>query len=302
VATDTHDDLTPRTRHEFARVNGIRLHYVVAGSGPTVILLHGFPETHRSWDLQLPALVRAGYRAVAPDLRGYGESERPRRGYDLDTLAADIAGLVDHLGADRVSVIGHDWGGALAWQLASRHADRLLRAVVLDCPHPALMARALRTNPEQRRRSWYMFFFQLPMLPERWLLKDGAANVARMFREGSPGADRAPPSIIQANQRALSEPGAARAAIAYYRASFRAGLRPLLRGELDASYAPIELPLTLIWGEADSCLGLELIDGTEKYAKRLRVHRVPDAGHFVHQESPDVVNRLLLDALRENVS
>src|SRR5918994_7807608 len=145
----------------------------------------------------------AGRRVITPDLRGYGASELPRRGYDLDTLAGDVVALIDTLGVRSVDLVGHDWGGAIAWHLASHHAHRLDRVVVLDCPHPALMARALQRNPVQRRRSWYMFFFQLPVLPERWLARDDGRNLVRMFRAGSPGEHAVPKQLIEVQKRAL---------------------------------------------------------------------------------------------------
>jgi epoxide hydrolase 4 len=274
----------------------IPLHHVSAGSGPPVILLHGFPETHRSWDLQRAALVAAGHRVITPDLRGYGGSEAPRAGYDLDTLAGDVVALIDALGERRVNLVGHDWGGAIAWHLATHHAQRLERVVILDCPHPAVMARALQRNRVQRRRSWYMFFFQLPVLPELWLGKKDGYNLERMFRAGSPGEHAVPRALIEAQKRALLAPGRLRPALAYYRTAFRRGLPDMVRGARQP-FRPIDLPVTLIWGEHDSCLGLELIDGTERFATRLSVHRIPNAGHFVHQERPDEVNRLLIGAL-----
>jgi epoxide hydrolase 4 len=223
---------------------------------------------------------------VTPDLRGYGESDRPRSGYDLASLAGDVVELIDALGDGPVSLVGHDWGGAIAWHLAAHHANKLERVIILDCPHPALMARALSTNPVQRRRSWYMFFFQLPLLPELWLKKNDGENLARMFRAGSPGEHAVPRELIDAEKRALLAPGRLGPALAYYRTAFRSGLPELLRGPARTRTRPIELPLTLIWGEADSCLGLELIDGSERYAPLLNVHRLANAGHFVHQERP----------------
>ncbi len=282
--------------HRTVSVNGIKMHAAIAGSGQPVMMLHGFPETHRSWDLQIPALVERGFRVIVPDLRGYGASDRPAQGYDLDTLARDVVELSRVVAKQPVALVGHDWGGAITWHVASHHPDAITRAVVLDCPHPALMARALRSNRAQIRRSWYMFFFQLPRLPERWLSRHGGDNIARMFREGSPGAGDAPPEIVDAERRALLEPGALTAALAYYRTAFRDNARQLVSGA-EPQYPVIDKPVTLLWGEADSCLGLELIDGTERFARSLSVHRVPRAGHFVHQERPDLVNRLLLQAL-----
>lgn len=278
--------------HRIVVSAGARLHYVVGGAGPTVVLLHGFPETHLSWSLQIPALIAAGFRVAALDLRGYGASDRPAAGYDLHTLASDVSALIHDLGEDRVRVVGHDWGGAITWHLAAHRPWLLERAVVLNCPHPSSLARALRENPRQIRRSWYMFFFQLPLLPELWLRRRGGQNLARMFRE-RPGPDE----IVDAQRRALLEPDALRAALAYYRTALRQGAADLVRGRLP-HYPKIKLPLTLLWGTEDSCLGLELIDDSERWAPELAVTLIEDAGHFVHQEQADRVNRLLVNALR----
>ncbi len=283
------------TRHD-ARVNGVRLHYVARGEGPTVLLLHGFPETHRSWDLQLPFLAGQGFRAVAPDLPGYGQSEAPRSGYDLDTLARDVAELAKHLGPEPVRLVGHDWGGAITWRVAALYPELLERVVVLACPHPELMAQALLSNRRQLRRSWYMFFFQLPLLPELWLARQGGKELGRMFRD-SPGAERAPRELVAAEQEQLANPSALRGPLAYYRKIVRSNAAALLLRRRALRADPIELPFTLIWGEHDSCLGQELIAGSERYAAKLDVHVLRGAGHFLHQERPDELNQLLARAL-----
>jgi epoxide hydrolase 4 len=272
---------------------GVRLHYALGGAGPTVVLLHGFPETHVSWSLQIPVLIAAGYRVAALDLRGYGASERPRAGYDLDTLASDVAALIDELGVERAHVIGHDWGGAITWQLAAHRPHRLEHAIVLGCPHPEAMLRELSSNARQLARSWYMFFFQLPLLPEFWLTRRSGKNLERMFRAESTAA---PPEIVQAERRALLAPGAARAALAYYRTAARSGLRELALRDA-ARHPRVDLPVSLIWGENDSALGLELIERSKRFAPELDAHVIAGAGHFVHQERPEQVNQLLLDAL-----
>lgn len=270
---------------------GVRLHYLTEGSGKPVVMLHGFPETHRSWDLQRPALIAAGFRCVCVDLRGYGRSDRPATGYDLETLAADIASLIRHLDAGPACVVGHDWGGAVTWELASNHPECVERAAILDCPHPALMSRALRHNPRQLRRSWYMFFFQLPLLPERWLTRRRGQNLMRMFRDAPPLPALSP--LVEAERDALLEPGAIKSALAFYRTAFRENAPELLRGGSGKSYPQLACPVALVWGALDSCLGTELIHGTSRYAPRLRVHVLEDAGHFVHQEQPEAVNALL---------
>lgn len=288
--------MSPSTspRQVTEQINGIRMHYVECGTGPSVVLLHGFPETHRSWDLQVPALVAAGRRVIAPDLRGYAETEQPHAGYDLGTLAADVAALIEETSSAPAALVGHDWGGGVAWQVAMRYPSLLEQLIVIDCPHPALFARALRRDRRQLRRSWYMFFFQLPLLPELVLARDHGAALQRMFETESPGS---PTELVAAEVSALSAPGALRGPLAYYRTMFRHSLKPMLRGGLHIPGDRIDLPVTLIWGERDSYLGTELIDGTERFAPRVRSHIVPGAGHFVHHERPDEVNALLSAAL-----
>lgn len=285
-------------RSHFVHVNGIQMHYVAVGEGPMVVLLHGFPETHRSWDLQVPALVQAGFRVITPDLRGYGSTDRPQKGYELESLGGDIVALIDAVSKEPVSLVGHDWGGAVAWHVASRHPDKLERLVVLNCPHPVRMLEVLLSDPDQIRRSWYMLFFQLPMLPEWWLTKDDGANLVRLFRASFRRSKMPPPGILEASRKAMLEPGASRAAIAYYRDAPRGWLHPLRMGKVRRSYLPMDLPVTLIWGQGDVALGERLIEGTERFARRLVVIRIPKAGHFVHQEEPDMVNGHLIQRLR----
>lgn len=280
--------------HRYARVNGVRLHWVEAGSGPTVVLLHGFPETHRSWELQLPFLVAGGYRVVAPDLRGYGASARPRGGYDLETLVADVVALCRYVSDEPVRLVGHDWGGALTWLVATKHPELLEHAVVIDCAHPLLMERALRSNLGQLRKSWYMFFFQLPLVPELWLSARGARNLARLFRQ-TPGAERAPRELVEASRAAVGRVASLEAPLAYYRAALRSGLRSLVRGERQ-ELPRIELPVTLLWGEHDACFVRELAEAHRSIAPEVALHILP-AGHFAHQELPDEVNALLAAAL-----
>lgn len=275
--------------HREARVNGVRLHYVEAGTGPLVLLLHGFPEFWYEWRLQIPALAAAGFRVVAPDLRGYGQSEKPRGicGYRVEVLVADVVGLIRHLGAERASLVGHDWGGVIAWYFAMLHPERLERLAVLNAPHPAAFARELRT-PDQLRRSAYAFAFQLPWLPELLLRAGDFRLLERVLRTEPlrPGAfsDR----DIERYEEAWREPGALRAMTDYYRA-VRCG-RPPVRA--------IHVPTLLIWGERDRHLRPRLTEGLRGWVPELRLERIPDASHWVAVDAPDRVNRLLSDFLR----
>ncbi len=278
-------------------VQGIRMRCASSGTGATVILLHGFPETHRSWDLQVPALVAAGYRVIRPDLRGYGGTDKPRDGYDIDTLGGDIAALIRTLDAGPVVLVGHDWGGAIAWYVASRYPGLVRRLIILNCPHPVIMAKAVLKDPGQARRSWYMFFFQIPRLPEHWLTMRKGRNITRLFRASSSGTRRPPRELTEYSRQSLLEPGAARAAIAYYRAALRDVFPPWRFRRYRRRFARVEVPVTVLWGVEDTALGVRLLDGLEEFAPGAQVHRIADAGHFVHQERPDLVNRLMLASL-----
>ncbi len=280
--------------------NGIRFHALAAGpaDGPLVLLLHGFPELARSWRHQLPALAAAGFRAVAPDLRGYGRTER-RGPYDTATLAGDVAGLVTALGAPSAAVVAHDWGGVIGWSAAARHPSVVARLAVLNGPPlPALAAEVLR-NPRQARRSRYVAFFQLPLLPERRLTRDGAAQVARALRGGSHVRDAWPPEELALYRAAFADRAAAAAALAYYRSA----VRRVGAERRAARKAPIAAPILILWGLRDRFVGLRTVspERLRPYlapgnVPELRVHE--DAGHFLQNEAPDWVNGHLLDWLR----
>jgi epoxide hydrolase 4 len=269
-------------------LSGVRLHCVVEGEGPLVLLLHGFPETSYAWRKQIPALAER-FRVVAPDLRGYGESDKPSgiAAYRTSVLAADIAALVHELGAERAHVVGHDWGGGVAWTLAMLHPEAVDRLAVLNCPHPAVMQKALRSNWAQIRKSWYIFAFQLPWYPEWSLRRNGGKALKDALRRSSnPGTFN--DADLDVYARAFSAPGAAEGAINYYRAAVRSRVPK----------AKIKAPTLLIWGENDFALGIELSRGMDGlFESRPRVEYLPDTSHWVMEERPDVVNRLLLEFL-----
>ena len=277
-------------------VNGVRLHCVVEGKGPLVLLLHGFPESAHAWRNQIPALAHR-FRVVAPDLRGYAESEKPPRvsDYRMPVLVADIVGLIEALGEERAHIVGHDWGGAIAWAAAQTRPEVVDRLVVLNCPHPMPLKRALRSLSRQVLRSWYVLFFQLPELPESILLRDGAAILERSLRGSTIRPDTFSEDDILEYRRALSIPGAATAALNYYRAVFR----DALTGRALEASTIIHAPTLLIWAEDDVALGKELTDDMEGlFASEFRIEYVRNTSHWVMEERPEVVNRLLLDFLR----
>jgi epoxide hydrolase 4 len=275
--------------HSYAEVNGVRLHYVEAGSGPLILLLHGFPEFWYSWRHQIPALAQAGYHVVAPDMRGYNLSEKPVswREYDAETLANDIAGLVRHLGAERVYLVGHDWGAAVAYFTAMRHPELLERLAILNVPHPERMLSGFRTL-RQLRKSWYMFFFQIPRLPEWLMTRNGFALGKRLLSTDSPGAFS--DSDLEQYVRAWSQPGGLTGMVNYYRAALRRSPRAAT-----AELVPIEAETLVIWGMRDRHLGSELAEPSPRWVSSVRVERLPDATHWVQHDAPERVNELLIE-------
>ena len=272
-------------------VNGVRLHWVEAGppSGPLVVLLHGFPDFWYGWRHQLPALAAAGLRVVAPDLRGYNLSERPPRveDYARDVLADDVAALVRRLGADRATIVGHDWGGLIAWHLATRHPDVVGRLAVLNAPHPARFPQLLATS-RQLARSWYVGFLQLPGLPEWLLLRRRAAVLRGMWRGEHARAGAFDRETERVYVAAMSLPGALPAAVRYYRALVR---HP---GKVAADRRVLPQPTLIIWGMRDAALIPENLEGLERWVPDLRIVRVPDAKHWVMADAPELVNRELI--------
>jgi epoxide hydrolase 4 len=271
--------------------DGIRLHYVEAGEGPLVVLLHGFPEFWYSWRRQIPALAQAGYHVVAPDMRGYNLSDKPAdwRAYDIGLLAQDIAGLVRHLGEQRAHVVGHDWGAAVAYATAMLHPEVVERLAILNVPHPARMLEGLRTA-KQLRKSWYMFFFQIPRLPEMLLRRDGFSFAKRALRADSPGAFS--DADLERYVEAWAQPGALSGMINYYRAALRQSPRAA-----QARLVPIEMPTLVIWGKRDRHLGAELAEPGPRWAPNARIEWLQEATHWVQHDAAERVNELLVGFL-----
>jgi len=278
---------------ERIEAGGLPFEVATAGSGDHLaLLLHGFPELHYSWRHQIPVLARMGYRVWAPNLRGYGASYRPARvaDYRVAHLLGDVAALYDASGARKLTLIAHDWGGALAWYFAIRRIRPVERLVVMNLPHPACLDAALKHWP-QRRRSWYMAFFQLPVLPEHSLLRDNAGGLRRAFRGMAIDKSRFPDAVLDVYARAAARPGALTAMINWYRAAFRH------RADMGWGDGRVEIPTLQIWGEADTALGLETLDGTDRYVPNLTQRRLPAVSHWVQQEAPEAVNAILSEWL-----
>lgn len=266
---------------------GVRLHYVEAGEGPLVVLLHGFPEFWYSWRRQLPALASAGFHVVAPDMRGYNLSTKPGdwRAYGLELLADDVAGLIHHFGETEACVAGHDWGAAVAYGVAMYRPEVVKRLAILNVPHPERMLAGFRTL-RQLRKSWYMFFFQIPGLPEALIRRDDFSFAKRSLRSDSPGSFS--DTDLERYVEAWSQPGALTGMINYYRAALRNSPRTAL-GRLRA----IAAPTLVIWGERDRHLGAELAEPLPQWVPNVRVERLPGATHWVQHEEPERVSELL---------
>ena len=278
-------------RDGYAELSEVRLHYVEAGEGPLVVLVHGFPEFWFSWRFQVAALATAGFRVVAPDMRGYNLSSRPSKvaAYDIDRLAADVRDLIRERGAERALLAGHDWGGSVAWLTAMNHPEAVERLATLNAPHPRRILHGLR-RPRQLARSWYMLFFQLPWLPELSARARGWWAWRRLFaNEARPEAFT--PADMERYVEAWSRPGAPTAMINFYRAALRQSPR-----RAEARIRRVDAPTLVIWGERDRHLGAELAEPDPADVPNLeRVVRLPEASHWVHQDEPERVSQLLID-------
>jgi pimeloyl-ACP methyl ester carboxylesterase len=284
-------DYGTELREGYADVGDVQLHYVEAGDGPLIVLLHGFPEFWYGWRLQIAPLVAAGFRVVAPDTRGYNLSSKPEdfHAYAVDLLAEDIRGLVEERGARSALLVGHDWGGSIAWTVAMNHPEVVDRLAILNAAHPRRLSEGLR-HPSQLRKSWYFFFFATPGLPEEVV----QARDWHFFRHFLEDAN---PAYTQEEMdhyvEAWSQPGAAAGMINYYRASVRQSQK-----EAAAKLRPISARTLVIWGERDSYLGSDLAEPHEDDVPNLeRLERLPNASHWVHHDEAERVNQLLVEFL-----
>jgi pimeloyl-ACP methyl ester carboxylesterase len=280
--------------HRYADLGDVRLHYVEAGEGPLVLLLHGFPQFWYQWRHQIPALVEAGFRVVAPDMRGYNLSDKPPgvRTYRVELLARDVERLILACGERTAALVGHDWGAIAAWIATMRYPGRVGRLAILNVPHPVRFLDGL-LSPMQLLRSSYVFFFQIPRLSEELIRAGDFALLRSVFRRDPvrPGAFSA--EDIERYIEAIARPGALTASLNYYRALLR---KP---GKTWALLQTVEAPVLVIWGERDRFLSRRLAEPLHPWVPNLvRVKRLPDASHWVAEDRPSEVNTLLLDFLR----
>jgi len=277
----------------YIETNGIKLHVVIAGpeDGQPVFLLHGFPEFWRGWLKQIKPLAQAGYRVIVPDQRGYNLSDKPKgvRAYAIDKLADDILGLMDAFGYDKVKLIGHDWGGLVAWALAIWHPERLQKLGILNAPHPAVMYNYLRRgDPEQLRRSWYVFAIQIPWLPEYFLRQNDWRNMMRALR-GSGKIHTFTNEDIAEYKGAWSQPGAITAMLNWYRAGRY--LPKLLKEKR------VKVPTMLIWGMKDKALSHRMARPSMDYCDDGKLVFFENATHWVQHDEAERVNQFLIEFL-----
>lgn len=272
--------------------NHIKFEVLTMGSGDRLALcLHGFPEHAFSWRFQMPLLARLGYRVWAPNLRGYGASDSPpgMQDYQIETLVGDVAGLIDAAGARETLLIAHDWGGLLAWNAAMRHPRLIDRLVILNVPHPACFIREL-CQPAQLLKSWYMAFFQIPVLPEFLMGLRQARLIARAIRLTSRDRARFPTEVTDVYRQNAARKGGLTAMLNWYRALLRGGG---LRRCRDGGFPKIEVPTLLLWGGADDFFTARARMGHEYFVSDLTYRLLPGVSHWVQQEAPEAVNAML---------
>ncbi|NMO57550.1 alpha/beta hydrolase [Actinoplanes sp. TBRC 11911] len=281
-------------REGYAEIGDVKLHYVEAGEGPLIVLLHGFPEFWFGWRLQIEPLAAAGFRVVAPDMRGYNLSSRPDDvgAYTTDKLAADIRGLIHERGAESAMLVGHDWGGTAAWATAMIHPEVVDRLAILNAAHPRKLAQGLH-HPDQLRRSWYFFFFAVPELPESVVHANNWHFFRHFLRDARPAYTT---EELDRYVEAWSQDGASTGMINYYRSS----VRQSQKGAAEA-LRPVQAPTLVIWGERDHYLGPDLAEPDPDDVPHLdRVERLPEGSHWVHHDEAESVNRLLIDFFTGN--
>lgn len=280
-----------RIQHRFVELGDVTLHCVEAGSGPLVLLLHGFPEFWYTWRTILPALARAGFRVVAPDMRGYNLSSKPTgiTRYTMPTLANDIVRLIRALGSERASVVGHDWGANVAWATAIWHPECVDRLVAMNGPHPLRLTLGL-LNPRQLLRSWYFFAFLVPRVPELLGSRNNYARMRNTLRKAALRPGSYTNEDLDRYVEAFAQPGALTAMINYYRAAFIPS-RPPKRWL-------IERPTLVLWGKQDEYLLPQMANPGPKLVANYRVEYIDQAGHFVHHDCPELVSKALVTFLR----
>ncbi|HTX89638.1 MAG TPA: alpha/beta hydrolase [Anaerolineales bacterium] len=276
--------------HAFVETNGIRLHVVTAGDshGWPILLLHGFPEFWYGWRHQIPALVSAGFWVIVPDQRGYSLSDKPKgvRSYETKQLALDVIGLLDYFGIGKTALVGHDWGAAVAWEVALAFPERVGRLAILNVPHPAVMMRTLRSSPRQMLKSWYIGFFQIPGLADWVLQAHHFAALARMLRSSGKAKTFSDSDLAEYRQ-AWEQPGALTAMINWYREIFR-------ERSSRRSHVRVRVPTLVLWGKHDVALSPEMAQRSVELCDDGQLVYFENATHWVQHDEAEEVNRRLV--------
>lgn len=277
-------------QHAYINTNGVKLHYVTQGTGRLMLMLHGFPEFWYSWRHQIPEFAQ-DFQVVALDLRGYNDSDKPKgkSAYVMDEFIQDIEGVIKGLGHDSCILVGHDWGGAIAWNFAYAHPEMVERLIILNLPHPAKFTQGLFT-PQQLLRSWYIFLFQLPWLSELLFKANNCLAIAKIIPDTAFNKIAFTPDDIAAYQQSAAKTGALTAMLNYYRNIFSGLISP-------QNWGILEITTLIIWGENDTALGKELTYNTNDYVNNLQIKYIPACGHWVQQEKPELVNQYMREYL-----
>lgn len=281
--------------------NGRTVYALEAGRGPLIIALHGFPDLPISYRHQIPALVENGYRVVAPYMHGYFPSDAESDGpYEVAVLVQDVLALIDQLTEQPAILIGHDWGATVARSAAILAPEKVSNIVCMSVPTAGNFGRALVSNPKQQRRSWYVFFFQLP-IAEMAIAHNDFEFIERLWKEWSPGWSYST-SVMNEIKEAFRQPSVLKAALGYYRSLFNPALQHPDFADIRKRLSdPIPVPTMYLHGADDGCIGVETTEGMESaFLHDFEKHIIPSAGHFVHQEQPEVVNQLITSFLAKH--
>jgi pimeloyl-ACP methyl ester carboxylesterase len=291
-------------KHEYAEVNGQRLHYVTAGKGRLIMFIHGFPEFWYEWKTQLAEFGR-DYQAVAPDMRGYNLSSKPAavEQYQVKYLVEDLRALAEKLGQKKFILVAHDWGGAVAWAFAIAHPDYLEKLVIINAPHPGVFQRELRDNPAQQKASQYMLMFRSPQAEQILSANNYAALVQAVLGEGLKTGVFTEGDKL-AYLEAWSQPGALTGGLNYYRA---AGVGPPTAADKEVtnfasglSSLEVKVPTLVVWGEKDTALLIGNLEGLDKFVPNLTIKRIADGTHWVTHEQPALINEYIREFLKAN--
>jgi len=281
----------------------LRFSGLTVGQGPLVLLLHGFPDSARSWRHQLPALAEAGYRAVAMSIRGYEPESQPIDGdYSLETVATDVIAFVDQLGADKAHLVGHDWGAGITYMAGALAPERFHSLTTLAVPHSGRFLSETVRHPRQLMLSWYMLFFQLRGLADYFLARNDYAFIRMLWRRWSPGWE-IPKQELEQVIDTFRQPGVPRAALAYYRTALAPSSLPLSGKAREAAKFQVPVPTLAITGARDRCIDPDIFQSMmhpEDFPAGLNVQQISGAGHFPQQEQPEKVTAMLIDWLERN--